>query len=82
MGPISLSDLGHLSPAAILAGVVVSIISGYLVPAREMRYWRAAFFAEQEMRRSLMDTGRATRDVLRALPEAPKETKESEEKAS
>lgn len=59
----------HLGAPGLLGLVVVLILTGQLVPARELRYWRKAFFEEQAMRRDLVDTGRATRDVLRALPD-------------
>ncbi len=52
------------------AAFVRAILSGQLVSGSERRYWRQAFTTQQEINSELASTGRATRDVLRALPEA------------
>jgi hypothetical protein len=67
------SQLADLGSKGLLAVGVLLIFTGQLVPGREMRYWRRAFFAEQEARRDLQHTGTVTRDVLRAIPETPPE---------
>lgn len=67
----SLADLAPIGPPALVALFVVSIYAGRLVPSKERDYWRQAFFVQQEIARGLTDTSRATRDVLRALPQSP-----------
>jgi hypothetical protein len=64
-----------VSPVALLLAVVWMIFTGKLVTRREADglkeerdYWRSAFFEEQSHTEALMETGRVTRDVLRALP--------------
>jgi len=52
------------------AAFVRSILRGDLVAGSERGYWREAFTIQQEINQELASTGRATRDVLRALPEA------------
>jgi hypothetical protein len=53
---------------------VRAILKGDLVPGRVSDTWRAAFFTQQEINQELASTGRATRAVLRALPDpAPDE---------
>lgn len=73
LSDLSLASLGDVGPVALLVLVVLLILTGQLVPGREMRYWRKAFFSEQDMRHDLTDTSKATRDVLRALPEPVEE---------
>ena len=52
---------------------VLLVFTGQLVPGREMRQWRRAFFAQQRINAELASTGTATRDVLHAIHEAPDE---------
>jgi hypothetical protein len=60
--------LGQLGPGALVTIIVLMILTGQLVPAKEMRFWREAFFTEQEMRRDLEATGKVARRVLNSLP--------------
>lgn len=55
---------------SVVAFVVLSIVRGWLVPGKELRYWRDAFFEEQRQKRELMSTVQATRGVLRATEDA------------
>lgn len=73
LNSIGLGDLASVTPAALLSLVILLIFTGQLVPGREMRYWRKAFFSEQQMRLDMQDTGRVVRATVRALPEAPVE---------
>ena len=71
MLPIGWTDVGA---GGLVALVVLLIFLGRLVPpglvsAKERDYWRDAFFQQQEINRELASTGRATRDVLRAIPD-------------
>ena len=68
MDGIALEVLKTVGPEGLLSLVVLMILSGRLVPGKERDYWRDAFFEEQRQKRELMETGRVTRDVLRALP--------------
>jgi len=67
--PLIPPGVTNLGAGALLGLTVVLILSGKLVPGRERDYWRNAFFEEQAQKRELMETGRVTRDVLRALPD-------------
>ena len=71
MPPELLAALSTGGPWALVTLGVYLIYSGRLVPGRERDYWRTAFFAEQELRREMQSTATVTRDVLRAIPEAP-----------
>lgn len=64
--PPGVADIGA---GALVAIVVILILTGRLIPGRERDYWRQAFFEEQSQKRELMETGRVTRDVLRSLPD-------------
>ncbi len=55
------------------AAVVRAILRGDLVPGAVSDTWRRAFFAQQEINHEFAGTTRATRDVLRALPDAKDE---------
>lgn len=70
--PFSLSDVGVVTLLLLFFWLLVQ---GKIVTRRELDgvtkerdYWRDAFFREQENTQALMETGRVTRDVLRALP--------------
>lgn len=52
---------------------VLLIFTGQLVPGREMRYWRRAFFEQQRINRAHAQGTQATVDVLRALPDPDRE---------
>jgi hypothetical protein len=52
---------------------VRAILKGDLVPGSVSNTWRAAFFTQQEINQEFAGTTRATRDVLRALPDAADE---------
>ena len=67
------SQLVTGGPWVLVSVFFLLVFTGQLVPGREMRYWRQAFFELQKQMRDLSATGKATRDVLRALPEAPPE---------
>lgn len=59
----------ELGASALVTVFVLLVLTGRLVPGREMRYWREAFFEEQRQKRQLLDAGRVTQDVLQALPQ-------------
>jgi hypothetical protein len=68
------AHLSELGPWGLVTAFVLLVFSGYLVRGSEVRYWREAFFAEQEMRRDLEVTGRIVRTTFQALPpESPEE---------
>jgi hypothetical protein len=67
----SWATLSTIGPWGLVTLFVLMVFSGVLVPGREVRYWRKAFFAEQEMRRDLEATGRVVRTVVQALPDPP-----------
>lgn len=73
MAGIPWDTLGTIGAGGLVTLFVLLIFFGWLVPAKEMRYWRQAFFTEQEMRRDLESTGKVVRTVVSALPEAPPE---------
>lgn len=50
--------------------IAVAFMRGWIVPGREMRYWREMAFEEQRQKRELLEGGRVTQSVLRALPNA------------
>lgn len=52
---------------------VRAILKGDLVPGSVSNTWREAFFTQQEISQEFAGTTRATRDVLRALPDAADE---------
>lgn len=60
-----------LVSVSLNAGFVRAILRGDLVAGSERGYWREAFTVQQEINSELASTGRATRDVLRALPDSP-----------
>lgn len=62
---------GPWTDRALLGLVVLLVLTGRLVAARERDYWRRAFFEEQDQKRQLLESNRVTRDVLRALPAPP-----------
>lgn len=66
----TLADLGDVGPKALLVLVVLLILTGQLVPGREMRYWRKAFFAQQALGKDSIENSKATRSVLKGLPQA------------
>lgn len=75
--PVAAEDLpgitvgwGDLGAGGLVVLVVLMILTGRLVPGKERDYWREAFLEEQRQKRELMETGKVTRDVLKALPEA------------
>lgn len=70
LGDFSLADLGDVGPPALLVLVVLLILTGHLVPGREMRYWRRAFFAQQAIGKASIENSKATRSVLKGLPQA------------
>ena len=70
LGDWSLADLGDVGPKALVVLFVLLIFTGQLVPGREMRYWRKAFFAQQEIGLAAIENGKATRSVLKGLPQA------------
>lgn len=61
-------QLQSIGPWGLVTLCVILVFTGQLVPGREMRHWRKAFFTEQEMRRDLEATGQVARTVLKALP--------------
>lgn len=67
------AQLETIGPWGLVTLCVLLIFSGALVPGREVKYWRQAFFTEQKMRQDLEATGRVVRTVINALPEAPPE---------
>lgn len=48
--------------------IVLSVMRGWLVPGKELKYWREMAFEEQSQKRALMRAGWVTQEVLRALP--------------
>lgn len=63
-----------IGASGLLALVIFLIFTGKLVPGKEVRYWREAFFEEQRQKRQLLDeVGGTTQEVLRAIPEAIRE---------
>lgn len=73
MDVIPWASLSTIGAGGLVTMFVLLIAFGALVPGREVRYWRKAFFAEQEMRRDLEATGRVVRTVVQALPDPPPE---------
>lgn len=65
-----LSDWGGLGAGGLVTVIVILVLTGRLVPAREMRYWRDAFFEEQRQKQALISATQVTQDVLKALPES------------
>lgn len=68
-------DLPDISVVSLMLVFVWLLIRGQIVTKREVDaltkerdYWRDAFFKEQSNTQALMETGRVTRDLLRALP--------------
>jgi ABC-type Fe3+ transport system permease subunit len=61
-------NLKDIGPWGLVTLFVLLVLFGWLVPAKEMRYWRKAFFVEQELRRDLQATGQITRSVFNSLP--------------
>lgn len=55
------------------AAFVRAILRGALVPGSVSDTWRAAYFTQQEINQEFATTTRATRDVLRALPDVTDE---------
>lgn len=58
-----------LASVGLNVAFVRAILRGDLVTGSERGYWRQAFTIQQEINGELASTGRATRDVLRALPD-------------
>jgi len=71
VGSIPWDTLSTIGAGGLVTLFVLLVFFGALVPGREVRYWRQAFFAEQEMRRDLEATGRVVRTVVQALPDPP-----------
>jgi hypothetical protein len=69
---ILLTHLSDVGPASILVVVVLMVLTGRLVPGREARYWRQAFFAEQKKNATLTLTAEVTRDFFSDLDEQVK----------
>ena len=69
----SLANLGDVGPWALVSLFVLLVFTGQLVPGREMRYWRKAFFAQQALGRDSIENSKATRSVLKGLPQADEE---------
>lgn len=67
------AHLTEIGPWGLVTLFVLLIFSGYLVRGSEARYWRQAFFVEQQLRRDLEATGRIVRTTFQALPEVPPE---------
>lgn len=65
--PSQLLDIGA---GGLLGLVVLLVLFGYLVPYREMKFWREAFFEQQRISAIQAGTAPATRAVLEALPPA------------
>lgn len=70
--PFGLPEVGVVS---LLLAFVWLLFTGRIVTARELDnmtrerdYWREAFQKEQSNTQALMETGRVTQEVLRALP--------------
>lgn len=59
-----------LASVGLNVAFVRAILKGGLVAGSERGYWREAFTIQQDINAELARTGRATRDVLRALPDA------------
>lgn len=66
--------LNDIGPWGLVTLFVILIFTGFLVRGSEVRYWRQAFFTEQEMRRDLEATGRVARKVLTSLPDPNEES--------
>jgi hypothetical protein len=58
-----------LASVGLNVAFVRAVLKGNLVAGSERGYWREAFTIQQDINAELAKTGRATRDVLRALPE-------------
>lgn len=67
------AELKDIGPWGLVTLFVLLIFFGVLVRGSELKYWRQAFFTEQEMRRDLEATGRVVRTAFKALPEEPPE---------
>jgi hypothetical protein len=63
-----------LVETGLLVAVVRSILRGELVPGPERDHWRAAFFEQQGQSTELLVTGKAAREMFRALPAPDEET--------
>ena len=75
MGGIPWDTLSTIGAGGLVTLFVLLIFFGQLVPGREVRYWRQAFFAEQEMRRDMETTGKVVRSAMSALPDPTQEQK-------
>lgn len=73
MTGIPWGSLASIGPWGLVTVAVLCIFFGVLVPGREVRYWRQAFFTEQKMRQDLEATGRVVRTVIESLPDPPSE---------
>jgi len=75
LGGIPWDTLSTIGAGGLVTLFVLLIFFGQLVPGREVRYWRQAFFAEQEMRRDMETTGKVVRSAMSALPDPTQEQK-------
>ena len=62
-----------LISVSLNAAFVRAILRGDLVPGAVSETWRQAFFTQQEISHEFAGTTRATRAVLRALPDVKDE---------
>lgn len=67
----TLKDIG---PWGLVTFFFILVFTGYLVPARELKYWRKAFFTEQQMRQDMEVTGQLQRSILKSVPVLPEDS--------
>lgn len=65
--------LPNIGAGGLLFLAVFLILTGRLVPRKEMEYWRDAFFEQQAQTRELVEAGKVTQDVLRGIEQAIEE---------
>lgn len=68
--------LPNIGAGGLLFLAVFLILTGRLVPRREMEYWRDAFFEQQEQTRELVEAAQVTKDVLRGIEQAVEERRD------
>jgi len=66
----TLQDIG---PWGLVTLCVILVFTGQLVPGKEVKYWRQAFFTEQQMRQDMEVTGQLQRKLLASIPVHPEE---------
>jgi hypothetical protein len=65
-----LPNIKDIGAGTLVILVVLMILTGRLVPGKERDYWREMALEEQRQKRELIDAGKVTQQVLRAIPPA------------